>query len=199
MHSESWFYRKSYPWFSRCHPCRHLKCADISHAIDQAFSASAPEQDNRLSDKVHLFRHQWAVSHGLWSIRELEIPVSQDAPEFFVWVAETHGGTVETWSCEAVADAGLDFHAACERVPHSKRPGTLLRYLRARNWNQESGTPEGTSLELEFALNRCIGRWCLSDFWFSGPKNGILKPVYMGVSINGGTPKSSNLIWFSLI
>ena len=64
---------------------------------------------------------------------------------------------VERMSCEAVADAGLDFHAACERVPHSKRPGTLLRYLRARNWNQESETPEGTSLEpLEFALRNVV-------------------------------------------
>eukprot|EP00913_Durusdinium_trenchii_P000659 g612.t1 len=36
-----------------------------------------------------------------------------------------------------VAQAGLDFHVACRKAPHSKRPGTLLRFLRARNWNQE--------------------------------------------------------------
>ncbi|CAK9064608.1 unnamed protein product [Durusdinium trenchii] len=38
---------------------------------------------------------------------------------------------------EVVAQAGLDFHVACRKAPHSKRPGTLLRFLRARNWNQE--------------------------------------------------------------
>ena len=80
---------------------------------------------------------------------------------------------VERMSCEAVADAGLDFHAACERVPHSKRPGTLLRYLRARNWNQESGPPEGTSLEpLELALRNVVSM----IFIFRARKNGILKP-----------------------
>ena len=33
---------------------------------------------------------------------------------------------------QAVKDAGLDSHSACARTPHAQRPGTLLRYLRAR-------------------------------------------------------------------
>ena len=54
------------------------------------------------------------------------------------WCLEFHW-TANMAQHEAVADAGLDHHPSCARVPHSKRPGTLLRYLKARNWNQEFG------------------------------------------------------------
>lgn len=63
---------------------------------------------------------------------------------------------------KAVADAGLDFHAACERVPHSKRPGTLLRYLRARNWNQEQSLKmlqEAFDWRTEFQLDEKMEVW----------------------------------------
>jgi len=63
---------------------------------------------------------------------------------------------------KAVADAGLDHHPSCARVPHSKRPGTLLRYLKARNWNQELSLnmlQEAFDWRRDFGLDEKMEAW----------------------------------------
>jgi len=58
------------------------------------------------------------------------------------WKIVEHELDAKSMAClrsfrKAVVEAGLDSHRACANTPHSQRPGTLVRYLRARNWNQE--------------------------------------------------------------
>ncbi|CAJ1360050.1 unnamed protein product [Effrenium voratum] len=63
---------------------------------------------------------------------------------------------------QAVAAAGLDAHEACCKAPIAQRPGTLLRYLRARNWDSAAATKmlqDALDWRRDFRLDEKLDAW----------------------------------------
>lgn len=61
-----------------------------------------------------------------------------------------------------VEQLGLDDHAACTNVPHTRRAATLLRFLRARSWNlQKAAALLGDALDWrrDFQIEQKLAAW----------------------------------------
>jgi len=87
---------------------------------------------------------------------------------------------------DAVQGLGLDNHAACAVVPHSKQAATLLRFLRARAGVKESADmfTEALDWRRDFDLDRKLDDW--RSEWLAGTSARVrLLKVYDWMSVLG--------------